>query len=227
MSYVTVVVPVYKEPEGIRPFIDRISKELAGLDYEIIIAEDGSNDAPRIIKEMSAKRCRVLHSDERLGRGAALSRAIRDAKSDIVLYMDVDLASEPGKTKRLIEGIEKGAAISTGSRLIRGSDISRGFTRDFMSRGFNLLVRILLHSKIKDHQCGFKGFRRSKVLPLLEQVKDTHWFWDTELLVRAQWAGLGVDEFPIEWKEGRGTKVSLLKDTLTMGKNVLRLAIRG
>ncbi|MFH1470114.1 MAG: glycosyltransferase [Candidatus Micrarchaeota archaeon] len=225
MSYVSVVVPIYNESECIAPFVSRIAKELSGLDYEIIIAEDGSDDAPGVIRGIGAKSCRVLHSDIRLGRGAALTRAIKDAKSDIVLYMDADLASEPGKTKRLIEGIENGAAVSTGSRLISGSNIRRGFTRSFMSRGFNLLVRFLLGSRIFDHQCGFKGFRRSAVLPLLKGVKATHWFWDTELLVRAQWARLKVDEFPIEWKEGKGTKVRLFKDTLAMASGVIRLAI--
>ncbi|MFH0818355.1 MAG: glycosyltransferase, partial [Candidatus Micrarchaeota archaeon] len=201
--------------------------ELLGTDYEIIIAEDGSNDAPGILASIGAKRCRVLHSNERLGRGKALTRAILDAKSDIVLYMDADLSSEPGKIKRLIEGIEKGYAISTGSRIISGSKTSRGLFREVMSRGFNFLVHLALRSRVRDHQCGFKGFRKSKVLPLLDKVKDTHWFWDTELLVRAQRANLAVDEFPIEWKERKGTKVRLLKDTIAMALGITRLMLGG
>jgi hypothetical protein len=135
----------------------------------------------------------------------------------------VDLASDIGKVRRLIAGIENGAAISTGSRLMKDSKTKRRFLREVSSRMFNLLVRLFLGSKIMDHQCGFKGFRKKEVLPILKKVKDAHWFWDTELLVRAQREGLKVDEFPIEWKESRGSKVRLLKDTIAMALGIMRM----
>jgi glycosyltransferase involved in cell wall biosynthesis len=227
MPGITVIAPVYNEPDDIEPFIKRVSEQLAGQDYEIVIAEDGSNDAPKAIKRLGAKRCRVLHSDSRLGRGAALTKAILDAKSDIVVYMDVDLSSDLGKISRLISGIESGAAISTGSRLMANSDTKRGFLRDFMSRGYNSLVRIALGSRLNDHQCGFKAFRKSAVIPVLKKVKDTHWFWDTEILVRAQREGLSVDEFPIVWNEEEGSKVNLLKDTVAMAKGIAGMVLDG
>ncbi len=221
----TVIVPVYNEPGDIRRAIEKISSTLNGTDYEIIIAEDGSDDASGIVKGMKAKRVRVLHSKERLGRGTAINRAIAEAKSDIVVCMDIDLSSDISKTRRLIEGIENGAAISTGSRLMGGSRTKRSRKREILSRGYNFLVRQFLGSKVIDHQCGFKAFRKSAILPLLDTVKDKHWFWDTELLVRAQRAGLAVDEFPIEWKEEGGSKVRVLKDTMAMALGIVRLAV--
>ncbi len=225
MPGITVIAPVYNEPGDIEPFIKRVSEQLAGQDYEIVIAEDGSNDAPKAIKRLGAKRCRVLHSDVRLGKGAAIANAILDAKNDIVVYMDVDLSSDLGKISRLILGIESGAAISTGSRLMKGSKIRRGFLREFMSRGYNNLVRLALGSRLNDHQCGFKAFRKSTVMPVLKKVKDNHWFWDTEILVRAQREGLKVDEFPIDWRENGGSKVNLLKDTVAMAMGIARMVL--
>lgn len=227
MVKVTVAVPVYNEPEDIEPFIRAVEKELEGMDYEIVIAEDGSNDAPGIIKRMKAKRCRVLHSDERLGKGGALGRAIRESDCEIFAYMDVDLSSDIRELKRLISGVEKETPISTGSRLMPGSKTKRGFTREFAGRSFNFLVRLLLGSKVRDHPCGFKAFRRKDILPILDQVKDTRWFWDTELLVKAQRAGLKVDEFPIEWSEKGESKVRIFNDAKDMGLGILRLMLGG
>jgi len=75
---------------------------------------------------------------------------------------------------------------------------------------------------VHDHQCGFKAFRRERLLSLLPEVRDTHWFWDTEVLVRAQRKGYSIKEFPVRWREGQGTTVRR-KDVYQMGSAVLKL----
>lgn len=57
----------------------------------------------------------------------------------------------------------------------------------------------------------------------MDNIKDTHWFWDTELFVRAQRAGYRIKEFPVEWKQGGTTKVNLVKDVFGMGSQIFRL----
>ena len=86
-----------------------------------------------------------------------------------------------------------------------------------------MLLRAVLGSKVRDHQCGFKAFRREPLLKLLDEVEAGHWFWDTELLVRAQRRGYRVKEIPVLWRSGRDTKVRLLHDSLSMGWQVLSL----
>jgi hypothetical protein len=81
----------------------------------------------------------------------------------------------------------------------------------------------MLGSKLHDHQCGFKGFKREPTLDLLDEVEATHWFWDTEILVRAQLHGHKVKEIPVEWQSGRGTKVNLFKDSWSMFRQIVRL----
>ena len=76
------------------------------------------------------------------------------------------------------------------------SDAPRGFKRGFASRGYNWMVRTFLGSKLRDHQCGFKAFRRKALLKLMGKVKDEHWFWDTEIMTRAYYAGLRIKEVP-------------------------------
>jgi uncharacterized protein (TIRG00374 family) len=87
---------------------------------------------------------------------------------------------------------------------------------------YNGLVRLFLRSELKDHQCGFKAFDRDVLFELLGDVEDEHWFWDTELLVRAQRAGYRVREFPVEWTPKGDTKVDLVRDVLGMGSQIVR-----
>ncbi|MCX6776574.1 MAG: glycosyltransferase [Candidatus Micrarchaeota archaeon] len=224
----SIIVPIHNEAAVLASSIPKIIDATAKITpfYEIIIAEDGSRDRSYEIAKKLAKTnpaVRVLHSRHRLGRGEALDRAIRIAKGKIAVYMDVDLSSDLRYLKPLVERIEDGASISTGSRLMKDSRTSRPVKRDVASRGFNTLVRLLLGSKLYDHQCGFKAFRKKDVLPLLKKVKDKYWFWDTEVLVRAQREGMRVDEIPIDWAHGRFTKVDLAKDVLYMFGKILEL----
>ncbi len=194
--------------------------------FEIIIAEDGSKDGTDRISEALAKKYNFvvhLHSDERLGRGRALNRAFKASKGEILGYIDVDLATDMKHLKELIQSIRDGYDFATGSRMLPQSDVKRPFKRGFASKGFNFLTRLMLGSKLYDHQCGFKSFKRSSLFALLDKVKDTHWFWDTELFVRAQRAGFSVKEFPVEWRHGGATKVNLKRDIVGMGSSIFRL----
>ena len=122
----------------------------------------------------------------------------------------------------LIAAIRDGSDISTGSRLLPASDIVRTEGREIASRSYNFLVRFFLGSRIYDHQCGFKAFNRDRILPLLPAIRSNHWFWDTEILVRAQRDGYRVTELPVQWRAGKGTTVRF-KDIFEMGTAILRL----
>jgi glycosyltransferase involved in cell wall biosynthesis len=194
--------------------------------FEILIAEDGSKDnTERICASLARKYdfIKHLHSDERLGRGRALNRAFKTSKGEILAYIDVDLATDMKHLGELIRSIKDGYDFATGSRMLPESNVKRPLKRGFTSKGFNFLTRLMLGSKLYDHQCGFKSFRRASLFQILDNVKDTHWFWDTELFVRAQKAGFKVREFPVEWKHGGMTKVNLIKDVLGMGSQIFRL----
>lgn len=224
---VTAIIPVYNDRTALERAIPESLATLAAVtgQFEIIVAEDGSADgSAELVREYEARddRVKLLHAGERLGRGTALTRAIREAKGSIVCYYDVDLATDMLCLHTLIGEIRHGADISTGSRLLPESDIRRTRGRDIASRSYNFLVRLILRSRLYDHQCGFKAFNKEKILPILPKIRSNHWFWDTELLVRGQRAGLKVTEFPVCWRAGRGTTVRV-KDVFGMGASILRL----
>ena len=224
---VTAIIPVYNDRIALERAISRSIEVLSGSTdgFELVIAEDGSTDGSSgIVKEYerSDARIHLLHSDERLGRGKALNRAFLHAKGKIVCYYDVDLATDMQHLPHLISAIREGADIATGSRLLRDSDIRRTGGREVASRTYNFLVRCLLGSRVYDHQCGFKAFNKGRILPLLPHIRSDHWFWDTEMLVRAQRQGYTVTEFAVRWRAGKGTTVRV-KDVFEMGSSILLL----
>lgn len=225
---VTAVLPVYNDLAALKRAIPEsleAPETIAPGRFELIVAEDGSTDgSTEFVREYEAKdsRVRLLHSDERLGRGRALNRAFAEASGSIVCYYDVDLATDMHHLAELIGAIRDGYDIATGSRLLPESDITRSGGREIASRGYNLLVRTILGSSLHDHQCGFKAFRRERLLALLPSVTADHWFWDTEVLVRGQRSGYRICEFPIQWRQGEGTTVRR-KDVIEMGTAIVRL----
>ena len=225
---VSAVLPVYNDLAALKTAIPRSLEALEAIapgEFELIVAEDGSTDgSTEFVREYETEdsRVRLFHADERLGRGRALNRAFAAAKGSIVCYYDVDLATDMQHLTGLIGAIRDGYDIATGSRLLAGSAITRSGGREIASRGYNALVRAFLKSKLYDHQCGFKAFRRDRLLPLLPSVAADHWFWDTEILVRAQKNGYRIYEFPVQWRQGEGTTVRR-KDVVDMGSAVVRL----
>ncbi len=232
----SVILPVYNECNRLKACVDRVVTYLDDEfgTYEIIIIEDHSIDESyEIAMRIAAGNENVvlMHNACRLGRGASLNAAIRKARGDLVVYMDVDLATDISHTRTLVDSLTDGASVATGSRLMKASRASRPASRDVASRSYNWLVRQLFRSDIHDHQCGFKGFRKSDVLKVIDRVQDNHWFWDTELLILCQRLGMKVAEFPVRWKHNGGdnlneSKVKVFRDSVLMGKKLLKLKYR-
>jgi glycosyltransferase involved in cell wall biosynthesis len=226
---VSLVLPAYNEVECLNPAVEKAIDALNKFtnSYEIVIAEDGSTDgSAERSEELTQKyNCvRHIHRDQRLGRGTALNNAFRQCNGVVLAYMDLDLATDLCYLKPLIEAISlEGYDFSTGSRMLKGSHAERTFSRSISSKTYNWLVRQMLGSKLYDHQCGFKAFKREPLFSLLGNVKATHWFWDTEILVRAQQENHKVKEIAVEWHSGKDTKVNVAKDAYNMFKQIMAL----
>jgi glycosyltransferase involved in cell wall biosynthesis len=226
---VSVVFPAYNEAHSLKPAVDRVTQALNEFtcSYEIIIAEDGSTDGTDKLAAALAEKypfVKHIHREKRLGRGAALKNAFKQSSGRVLVYMDLDLATDLKHLKALIDAVEsEGYDFATGSRLLPESNVKRSGTRNIASKAYNFLVRELLGSKIRDHQCGFKVFRREPLMLLLDEVEANHWFWDTEILVRAYHRGYKIKEIPVSWKGKRETKVRIFHDSVYMGWQIFSL----
>ena len=165
--------------------------------YEIVFVDDVSRDCTReILRRIVADHPSVpiqliLHEANR-GRGATVTDGFRAARGEIVGYLDVDLEVHARYIPSLVRAIEKGADVATVRRVYAFR--LRSLDRYFMSQGYSYLVRRLLGTALHDTETGYKFFRRGTLLPVLDEIRDPGWFWDTEFMIRAERRGLRVAE---------------------------------
>ncbi|MDU9375581.1 Polyprenol monophosphomannose synthase [Methanocorpusculaceae archaeon Sp1] len=226
----SVVIPVYNDAASLNLAVPASIEVLEGLGlpFELILCEDASSDGSlEVANEFAAadKRIIVNHSDVRRGKGGALSEALAMSRGDIFCFYDVDLSTDLAALGTLIQKVQEGTDIAIGSRFLDESAVTRTGEREATSVGFNRMVRILLASSIRDHQCGFKAFRRERLMQLMPYVRSRGWTWDTEVLALAQACDYTVEEIPIVWKQGDKTNVRT-GDVFSMGWSVVRLAWR-
>jgi len=102
--------------------------------------------------------------------------------------------------------------------------VVRGPKRELISRSYNLILRLVLRARFSDAQCGFKAIRADRAQQLLPLVRDRGWFFDTELLVLAQRAGMRIHEVPVDWVDDPDSRVDIVETAVTDLRGVLRLA---
>jgi hypothetical protein len=140
--------------------------------------------------------------------------------------MDVDLSTDLAALLPLVAPLLSGHSdVAIGTRLHRAARVRRSHKRELISRSYNHLLRILLRARFSDAQCGFKAIRRDAARDLLPLVQDQQWFFDTELLVLAQWRGLRVHEVPVDWVEDPDSRVDIASTALEDLRGVARLLV--
>ncbi len=210
MVRVSIILPVYNEYRNLKnnfPKIYSAAKKLGS--FEIIIAEDGSNDGSTEISRKFSRLpgVRVMHRDYKSGKGGAIKRSLSSAHGNVVGYMDIDLAVPVSYVGMAVEKVEEGNRIVIGSRYANGSETKRSPVRHFLSFGYNGLIFLLFGSRVRDHQCGFKFMDRNFAKKFATPVRDNYWFFDAEMLIRAERAAIIPYELPVKWDEQRETKL--------------------
>lgn len=224
-----VVIPVYNEEVDLGPCVRRLHAHLSAhfpYPFRITVADNASVDdtlkvADRLAGELPGVE--VLHLDAK-GRGRALSAAWSASSAPVLAYMDVDLSTDLAALLPLVAPLISGHSdLAIGTRLARTSRVVRGTKREVISRAYNLLLRGALAARFSDAQCGFKAIRADVAAELLPVVRDTGWFFDTELLVLAQRAGLRIHEVPVDWIDDPDSRVDIVATALADLRGVGRL----
>ncbi len=226
---VEIVVPVYNEEQNLERSVRRLHEFLRTefpLAAVITIADNASTDRTW---DVAQRLCRSLdgvlavHLDAK-GRGRALNRVWSDSSARVVAYMDVDLSTDLAALLPLVAPLLSGHSdVATGSRLARSARVVRGPKREFISRGYNLLLRTTLRIGVSDAQCGFKAMRSDAARVLLPHVKDTAWFWDTELLVLAERSGMRIAEVPVDWTDDPDSRVDIRTTAVEDLRGIVRV----
>jgi putative flippase GtrA len=226
---VEIVVPVYNEERDLEPSVRRLHAFLRDrfpFAAVITVADNASTDgtwvrAQRLAAELDGVG--AVHLDAR-GRGRALQHVWASSAASVVAYMDVDLSTDLNALLPLVAPLISGhSEVAIGSRLARTSRVARGPKREIISRCYNLLLRTALHARFSDAQCGFKAMRTDAARVLLPHVKDTAWFFDTELLVLAERAGMRIAEVPVDWVDDPDSRVDIAATALADLRGIARL----
>lgn len=227
---VDVVIPVYNEERDLPRSIATLHaflKENCPYRWRIVIADNASTDRTlELAKELSQCYPEVtyIHLDQK-GRGRALRAAWTASDADIVSYMDVDLSTNLNAFLPLIDALVKdGYHVAIGSRLKKGAMVTRQWKREIISRIYNLLIKLMFpRRRFSDAQCGFKALTRQAVRELVPEVKDQAWFFDSELLLRAEQHGYKIFEVPVAWIEDLDSRVKIAKTAWEDIKGLVRV----
>jgi putative flippase GtrA len=226
---VEIVVPVKDEETDLAPSVRRLQAFLAGgfpFTAHITIADNGSTDgtwdiATGLAAELAGVSAVQLAEP---GRGRALRSIWSRSECDVLAYMDVDLSTDLNALLPLVAPLMSGHSdVAIGTRLARGSRVRRGPRREVISRGYNLLLHATLGTGFSDAQCGFKAIRRDQARELLPRTQDGGWFFDTELLVLAERAGLRIHEVPVDWTDDPDSRVNIRATVLADLRGIVRL----
>jgi putative flippase GtrA len=225
-----VVIPVYNEQHDLEPCVRRLYDYLQRsfpYPFRITIANNASmDDTASVADELAASmpEVAVLHLAQK-GRGRALRAAWGSSPAPVLAYMDVDLSTDLAALLPLVAPLISGHSdLAIGSRLSRGSRVVRGTKREVISRCYNLILRGTLSARFSDAQCGFKAIRKEVAEALLPYVYDTGWFFDTELLILAQRAGLRIHEVPVDWVDDPDSRVDIVATAVADLKGVWRVS---
>ncbi|MGA5895862.1 glycosyltransferase [Streptomyces venetus] len=224
-----VVVPVHNEENDLEPCVRRLHAHLDETfpyPFRITIADNASTDrTPGIAARLAAELPGTgwIRLAEK-GRGRALHTAWSRSRAPVLAYLDVDLSTDLAALLPLVAPLISGHSdIAIGTRLARGSHVVRGPKREIISRCYNGLLRSTLAVGFSDAQCGFKAVRRDVAERLLPLVEDRKWFFDTELLVIAERAGLRIHEVPVDWVDDPDSRVHILETALADLRGMARL----
>lgn len=219
---ISCVFPAYNEEENIKFAIEEAVKVFVklGLDYEIIVVDDGSTDKTSVITSGLSKQnrnIRLIKHPRNLGYADALKTGFEAASKKIVFYTDADNQFD-------LEDIGKALPIIKDADMVIGYRIKRAdnFIRRIGSFGYNLLARKLLKLEVKDIDCAFKLFRRE----IFDKIKieTKAWMVDTEILAKAKKHNMSIREMGVRHLPREQGKVTVKPgDVVRSFKGLLNL----
>jgi glycosyltransferase involved in cell wall biosynthesis len=215
----SLVIACYNEEPLLEESVRQIRQILDNTrySYELIFIDDCSKDRTvEIARSLVAGRDNevFLCHEKNAGRGNTVTEGMNMAKGRICGFIDIDLETHARYIPSMALAIDNGADIAVAYRIykIRLDSIPRWI----LSKGYVRLVRRLLGVNLKDTETGCKFFARDAILPILAEVKDNHWFWDTEVMARAYFAGLKIAEVPTLFlrRTDKTSSVRIVKDVI-------------
>ena len=231
---ISLVVPMYNEEKIIRDTARELhsymSQRFGSGEFEILFSNDGSLDRCAFaVEELSLDGVRVVGYDKNQGKGCAVRDGMLKAEGDVIMFTDADLAYGTDVIGRFYEHFEQNGDtdILIGSRNI-GDDGYEGYTflRKIMSKTFIRVLCIAGGFKLSDSQCGCKAFKKNAAVDVFSKCTVNGFAFDFEVIMIAEKLKLKIAEAPVKIINHRESKVNIIKDTLRMLRDIVRIRKR-
>jgi dolichyl-phosphate beta-glucosyltransferase len=212
----SLVIPAFNEEKRLPVALARIAEWLGSrrppLSAEVLVVDDGSDDRTAAVAEKTAAglglEFRLVRLPHNRGKGAAVRAGVMEAAGDRILVTDADLSTPIEELEKLLSS---GAPVAIGSRGIDETLVKQRQSLFRVASGklFNVLVRLLAVSGIRDTQCGFKLFRRDAAREIFSRASVDRFAFDVEALLLARRLGYAIAEVPVLWFNSPDTRVGL------------------
>jgi len=225
----SLVLPCYNDGSYLDESVGSIrdTLDLTRISYELILVDDGSTDDTRDIIERFAAgaddaRVKAVFHESNQGRGAAVATGFKTASGEVLGYIDVDLEVHPCYVPACYAMVRSGADCVLARRIYKVS--VRRLHRHLASWGYKWLRKRMIGGPDCDTESGYKFFKRDVILPVLDAVRDKHWFWDTEVIMELYRRGCSIRELPCLFvgRSDGGSSVRLVRDTIRYLRNLRR-----
>jgi glycosyltransferase involved in cell wall biosynthesis len=226
--FLSIIIPAYNEATRLPASLEKIHAFLQNQSYsaEIVVVENGSTDNTfELAKAMqtSIDNLVVIHEDRR-GKGWAVRRGMQVSCGQYRFFCDADLSMPIEEIPRFFPPQLEDAPVAIASREAPGAvRYDEPEYRHIIGRVFNWIVRLLLLPELQDTQCGFKCFRADVVEKVFPLVSNSGWTFDAEALFIARRLGYAISEIPIPWYYNPHSNVRVLRDSLQMGTDLLKI----
>jgi len=225
----SIVIPAYNEERRLPRTLERIRDYLSDkkMNAEIIVVNDGSRDAtPKLVQQWSEQwpAVRLVSNPGNRGKGYSVRHGMLEARGRLAIFTDADLSAPIEEAEKLLAALAD-ADVAIGSRALDRSLIAvhESRFRELAGILFNLIVRGMTGVHFQDTQCGFKAFALERCKIIFEQQRIEGFGFDPEILFLAKRHGLRVVEIPVRWAHDPATKVHLLRDSVRMFTDLLRI----
>jgi glycosyltransferase involved in cell wall biosynthesis len=199
----SILVPVYNERRTLEQVIARIrAADLAGLEREILLVDDGSTDGTReLLPALAGEDCRVILHPENRGKGAAVRTALAAATGDLSLIQDADLEYDPSDYRLLLAPSLAGAPVVYGSRFLGNARREMGPITALANRFLTWLTRALYGLALTDMETCYKLVETDLLRSL--RLRATGFELEPEITLKLARRGVAIVEVPIRYS-GRG-----------------------
>ena len=238
-----VVIPAYNEGARLPRYLRSLAIALREADFggEILVVDDGSLASERAKISASINEIRegfpfvvgplCLPCNRGKGHAVRAGWTAANPTAGWVLFADADGAVSAAEVVRLLAEIQRTSANSVdawfGSRIkMRGRHVTRSWRRHLSGRLFATLVACYIDDHIYDSQCGLKAIRADVWRTIAPSLREDRFAFDVELLAALNAAGARVSEFPVDWHDQAGSKVSVVRDGLRMAWALRRIRNR-